>query len=158
MDLAREVGGQIQSPSYVAVDGASRHLETALAMGFAADEQSVWPSGYVAGEVEHHDQWRWDQPFVRYAELTSDQGSRIAAIASEHLQAWLRIVERLDDGASALVISSGGSIEPALTAALPDADHGSWGGALHQMEGATLSYCGHRFVDLTLRRLDTPLL
>ncbi|MGP3969456.1 hypothetical protein [Streptomyces sp. 6N223] len=30
------------------------------------------PSGYVPGEVGHHDQWAWPQPYVRYAELIAD--------------------------------------------------------------------------------------
>ncbi len=84
VDLARTVGSQLPHPSYVAVDGAPRHLETALSMGFAVDEQSAWPSGYVVGEVEHHDQWRWEQPFVHYAALTSDRSGLLADVAAEH--------------------------------------------------------------------------
>ena len=51
-----------------------------------------------------------------------------------------------------MVVSSGGSIEPVLVAAFPDADHGSWGEALHHLEGATLTVDGDSFVDVELRR------
>jgi hypothetical protein len=39
-------------------------METALALGLAVDEQVSWPSGYVEGEVAHHDQWSWPKPFT----------------------------------------------------------------------------------------------
>jgi hypothetical protein len=57
----------------------------------------------------------------------------------------------LDDGA-ALVVSSGGSIEPVLVAAFPDADHASWGGPFHQLEGATVLVEGGQFTSVALRR------
>jgi hypothetical protein len=28
-------------------------------MGFAVDDTMELPSGYVPGDVEHHQQWRW---------------------------------------------------------------------------------------------------
>jgi hypothetical protein len=51
-----------------------------------------------------------------------------------------------------MVVSSGGSIEPVLVAAFPDADHATWGGPLHQLEGATILVDGGRFTSITLRR------
>lgn len=87
---------------------------------------------------------------MRYAALTSDHRCGVGRAAAEHLREWLRIPA----GASALVISSGGSIEPVLTAALPQSDHRIWCRALHQMEGATLVHDGSQFLDLEVRRLD----
>lgn len=51
------VGDTLPAMSYVVVGSQPRHLETALALGFAVDEQVSLPSGYVLGEVDHHDQW-----------------------------------------------------------------------------------------------------
>ncbi len=151
--LARIVGDTLPAMAYVAVGDQPRHVETALALGFAVDEQVPWPSGYVAGEVQHHDQWSWDQPFVRYAELLAT-GRGLAAVAQVHLGHWLRILEHIPDGGSGLVVSSGGSIEPVLVAALPSARHGDWGGPLHQLEGAALTWDGSEFVGIRLLRVD----
>jgi hypothetical protein len=56
------------------------------------------------------------------------------------------------DGESALIISSGGSIEPVLVAAVSRAAHAEWGPALHHLEGATLAFDGAEFVDISLHR------
>ena len=48
------------------------------------------------------------------------------ASVTTHLAHWRRILVQVPDGGAALVVSSGGSIEPVLVAAFPDADHGSW--------------------------------
>ncbi|WP_454855636.1 hypothetical protein [Promicromonospora soli] len=149
--LARQLGESLARMDYVAVGDQPRHLETAIAMGFAVDEQTAWPSGYVDGEVRHHDQWTWDEPFVHYATLLA-KGRRLSDVAQEHLSHWLRILDAVPDGGTALVVSSGGSIEPVLVAAFPDADHGAWGGALHQLEGATILADGGRLTSITLRR------
>lgn len=58
----------------------------------------------------------------------------------------------MPDGGAALVVSSGGSIEPVLVAAFPDDDHAGWGGPFHQLEGATVLVDGGRFTGVTLRR------
>jgi hypothetical protein len=61
---ARALGKTLPAFAYVAVGDTPLHLETALALGCAVDEQVSWPSGYVAGEVDHHDQWSWPTPFT----------------------------------------------------------------------------------------------
>jgi broad specificity phosphatase PhoE len=149
--LARQLGESLAGMDYVAVGDQPRHLETAIAMGFAVDEQTTWPSGYVDGEVGHHDQWTWSEPFVRYARLLAE-GRRLRDVAQEHLTHWRRILDSIPDGGAALVVSSGGSIEPVLVAAFPAADHARWGAPLHQLEGATILVDGARFTSVTLRR------
>ena len=155
--LARVLGDSMTAWSggagidHVAVGNLPRHLETAIAMGFAVDEQVAWPSGYVEGEVGHHDQWTWDQPFVRYARLLA-RGDGLHAVAQEHLGHWRRILDRLPEGGTALIVSSGGSIEPVLVAAMPDADHAAWGGPLHHLQGATVTVDRGRFAGVRIRR------
>lgn len=56
-------------------------------MGYAVDEMVSWPSGYVAGVVNHHDQWRWEHPFQRYAELLQTS-TELQAVAQVHLTHW----------------------------------------------------------------------
>ena len=80
-------------------------------------------------------------------------GGGVSAVAEELLGAWRRILAEVPDGGVALVVSSGGSIEPVLVAAFPEADHESWGEALHHLEGATLTVDLDTFVDVELRRV-----
>ena len=70
--------------------------------------------------------------------------------ADDHAKKALRLHSH------ALVVSSGGSIEPVLVAAFPDVDHAGWGGPLHQLEGATILVDGGRFMSIKLRRRPPP--
>ena len=60
---ARRLGEQLPPAGYVVTGPDRRHVETAIAMGYAVDEMVNWPSGYVNGVVDHHDQWRWEAPY-----------------------------------------------------------------------------------------------
>ena len=150
---ARGMGEGLPDFNYVAVGDQPRHLETALALGFAVDEQISWPSGYVEGVVAHHDQWSWPQPFVRYAELVR---------GSSALPRWLRRTSATGTGclvccrkeAQPLSFRPAGQSSPFFLAALPDADHASWGSAFHQLEGARLGWDGDGFYAPQLLRQD----
>lgn len=152
---ARALGESLPSPGYVMTGPDRRHIETAIAMGYAVDEMVSWPSGYVNGVVEHHDQWRWQYPFQRYAELLRTS-VELREVAYTHLRHWLRALDQVDDGATALIVSSGGSIEPVLVAAHPDGRHAEWGTALHHLEGATLTFDGDRCILVRIQRQPTP--
>lgn len=149
---ARLLGDRLPPFGYVMTGPDRRHVETAIAMGYAVDEMVEWPSGYVAGVVQHHDQWGWDKPFIHYAQLLT-VSSALRAMAEDHLGHWRRALGNVAEGGAALVISSGGSIEPVLVAALTHADLATWGSAFHQLEGATLVFDGPTCVDLTIARL-----
>jgi broad specificity phosphatase PhoE len=152
---ARVLGERLPRFDYAAVGDQARHLETAIALGSPVDEQVSWPSGYVEGVVGHHDQWSWPQPFLRYAELVRLRGgSGLDGMVRQHLGHWRRILGSLPEGGAGLVVSSGGSIEPVLVAALPEADHEAWGSAFHHLEGAALRWDGTGFGLLQLLRHD----
>jgi len=150
--LARLSGGRIGPIDYVVTSAAPRAVETALAMGYAVDDTVDMPSGYVPGEVAHHDQWSWPRPFVTYAGLVRKGG--LAAVARVHHDIWIRAVESAPEGGSALVISHGGGIEPALVHCLPEADHAAWGSPFGHCEGARLTYRDGRFINAQLYRVD----
>ena len=150
--LARLVGDPLGPYATVVTAASSRAIETALAMGFAVDDTVELPSGYVPGEVEHHDQWRWPQPYRTYAELLG-RGGRLAAVAEAHQAAWTQMVEVVPEGAAALVVCHGGGIEPGLVACLPDADHGSWGAPFGHCDGARLAFEDGHFVGVEFRRV-----
>jgi broad specificity phosphatase PhoE len=153
--LARLVGALLGPFASVVTSASPRAIETAVAMGFAVDGTMELPSGYVPGEVEHHDQWRWPRPYRTYAELLG-RGGRLAAVAQAHQAAWTRAVQAVPEGAAALVVCHGGGIEPGLVACLPDADHGSWGAPFSHCDGARLGFEDGRFVSVQFRRAPRP--
>ena len=85
-----------------------RAIETAIAMGFAVDDTIELPSGYVPGEVDHHDQWHWPRPYRTYAELIA-RPSGLAAVAEARRFAWTDVVEAVPDDAGLVVGHGGGS-------------------------------------------------
>lgn len=149
--LAREVGARTGPFAYVVTTEAPRMLETALAMGFAVDGTVRLPSGYVTGEVEHHDQWGWDEPYVRYRELL-DQQRGLAGVAAAHREVWLHTMQSISDGEAALIVASGGAIEPTLVSCLPAADHAAWGKPFSHCDGVRLAYETGQFVHATFDR------
>jgi hypothetical protein len=148
---ARRRGELLPAAKHVLTGPDRRHVETAIAMGYAVDATAMWPSGYVSGVVDHHDQWRWVRPFERYAELL-DSSAELREVADQHLAHWLRALEQVGELETALVVSSGGSIEPVLVAANSGGDLAAWGRPLNHLEGATLSFDGGRCVDVTVQR------
>ncbi|HWD43183.1 MAG TPA: hypothetical protein VHM23_05590, partial [Actinomycetota bacterium] len=46
-------------------------------MGFAVDDTVELPSGYVSGEVDHHEQWRWARAYRVHAALIVAHGGGI---------------------------------------------------------------------------------
>jgi broad specificity phosphatase PhoE len=151
--LARRVGESLGPFAAVVTSASPRAVETALAMGFAVDDTVELPSGYLPGEVDHHDQWRWSHPYRVYADLLA-RGGGLAAAADAHRRSWTGTVESVPDGAAALVVGHGGGIEPGLVACLPDADHRSWGGPFGHCDGARLAFDRGRFVGVQFQRVS----
>jgi broad specificity phosphatase PhoE len=153
VDLARLVGRSLGSFASVVTSASPRAIETALAMGYAVDDTADLPSGYLPGQVEHHDQWHWPQPYRRYAELRA-QSPGLAAVADAHRELWTRLVAAVPDGAAVLVICHGGGIEPGLVTCLSHADHASWGLPFSHCDGARLCLDQGSFVDIEFHRVQ----
>jgi broad specificity phosphatase PhoE len=151
--LARSIGGEI-SFGHVRTSTSPRTIETAIAMGYAVDEAIEMPSGYVPGEVDHHDQWEWPQPYARYAELIRVPGA-LSRVATELALLWVGALRRVPDGGAALVVGHGGGIEPALVTCLPNADYASWGKPFRPCDGARLTHDGERFTSVEFLRAPT---
>src|SRR6266511_926934 len=149
--LARLVGESLGPFASVVTSASPRAIETAVAMGFAVDDTVELPSGYVPGEVDRHEQWRWPRPYRTYAELLG-RGGGLATVAEAHRRIWTSVVAAVPDGAAALVVGHGGGIEPGLVACLPDADYQSWGGPFGHCDGARLSFNEGGFVSVQFRR------
>jgi broad specificity phosphatase PhoE len=149
--LARSIGGEVRF-GHVRTSTSARTIETAIAMGYAVDDALEMPSGYVPGEVEHHDQWQWHESYARYAELIH-AGGGLSRVAEELALLWVGALRQVPDGDAALVVAHGGGIEPALVACLPDADHSTWGLPFRQCDGARLMHDGERFTTIEFLRV-----
>tara|TARA_B100000749_G_scaffold270232_1_gene249806 strand:- start:969 stop:1235 length:267 start_codon:yes stop_codon:yes gene_type:complete len=62
--------------------------------------------------------------------------------ADEQFRIWTGIVQKIPDGGKALVVTHGLFVEAGAIASLPEADHGSWGGAIGYCEGVRLTFDG----------------
>ncbi len=74
---ARRIGEKIGPFDLVITSRISRTLETALAMGFAVDEQQEVLGDIPADvweEIGHQERWTWEEPFVMFAEIIARNG------------------------------------------------------------------------------------
>ena len=152
--LARAAGAQLGDIAYVAASCSPRAIETAIAMGFAVDDTFDLPAGYVPGEVGRHDQWSWPLPYLIYAALIVEDRV-LAEVAKLHKASWAAAAAQLTDGQTALIVSHGGAIEPALVACLPNADHASWGAPFTHCDGARLAIDHGQFLSVEFHRAPT---
>jgi broad specificity phosphatase PhoE len=155
VELARRVGAGIGPFDRVATSVSPRARETAIAMGFAVDEElmTLIEEDAPAAEFEAARWWEAPRPFTELAALVRAGGASLA-LGRAILTLWRDLVMALPEGGSALVIGHSGQLEVALVACFPDADHAAWGGVLDCCEGARLSFDGDppRFTDLSFLR------
>lgn len=150
VDLARRVGGEIGPFARIVTSTIPRAFETAIAMGFAVDEQydglNILPHG-VEDEVA------WNAGFTAFARAVQRGG--IAAAFSKILAAyWQSVAENLSTGQSALLITHGGLIEAGAVSCLPAADHAEWGAFCDYCEGIRLTYEDGQFTGVEILRVE----
>jgi broad specificity phosphatase PhoE len=152
VSLARRVGEGLGPFARVVTSTLPRAFETAIAMGFAVDEQLELMStsgADVEGEVP------WPQSFEGYARAVKRrQGGAAQRYANQLAVYYAGIVHRLDEGRSALVINHGGIVEMGVIASFPDAAYESWGEAASYCEGARLIWEDGKFVDAEVLRVS----
>lgn len=143
VDLARLVGMRAGPFDRVITSPVPRAFETALAMGFAVDEQ-MEEFGLMPKEVGAEVPWPAD--FAVWADAAWKGGA-----TTRYVQAlaaiYHSIAGRLPDGGAALIIHHGGIVEASAVACLPDADFTTWGPFSRPCEGVRLEYEGGRFTN-----------
>jgi broad specificity phosphatase PhoE len=155
VQLARTIGEPIGPFDLVLTSEVQRTLETAIAMGFAVDEQLQTLgdiSEEVVAEIGHHERWTWEAPFARFAEVVVRGGST-AMLAQSQREAWQRALESVPSNGSVLIISHGRVIEAGVVACLPNEDFASWGAPFSHCEGMRLQYEGGKFMGWELLRV-----
>jgi hypothetical protein len=147
--LARLVGQNMGPFDRVVTSKHPRAFETAIAMGFAVDEQNELMSTY-GGAVTN--EAPWPQPFYNYAEIIKQKGAA-ARYAHKLAEYYAGIMEFISEGRSALAINHGGVVELSVVGCLPDADFSTWGDSVDYCEGAKL-YWDDKFIRAEILRVS----
>ena len=115
VDLARRIGNTIGPFNRVVTSTVPRAFETAIAMGFAVDEQldqlSMMDSA-VGDEIN------WDAGFAEWTRVIK-QSRAAARFAHAQADVWRSIVQALPEDGRALIISHGGIVEAGTIGCLP---------------------------------------
>jgi len=148
--LARLVGQNIGPFDRVVTSTLPRALETAVAMGFAVDEQNELMTTYGAA-VEN--EAPWPQSFANYARIIKKNGAA-AKYANKLATYYAGIMDFISEGRSALVINHGGVVEMGVVACLPDVDFSTWGDSVDYCEGARLTWEDTHFVKAEVLRVS----
>ena len=149
--LARLVGQNLGRFDRVVTSTLPRAFETAIAMGFAVDEQMELMSTY-GNEVGR--EAPWPLSCAGYAEVVR-KGGAAARYADQLADVYAKLANYLADGRKALVINHGGVLELGAVACLPKADHVTWGSHFEYCEGIRLFWDDDRFVDGEVLRIST---
>lgn len=150
VDLARRIGDKLGPFNQVITSTIPRAYETAIAMGFAVDQQLPELS-LLADGVE--DEVNWDAGFSAFA-LASQKNGAVKRYIQEQASLLNRIAHALPDGGAALVISHGGIVEAQAVGSLPSVDFTVWGGGCDYCEGARLHFDGEHFIGGELLRVE----
>ena len=151
--LARRVGagefGPLPAYDLVITSTEPRAFQTALAMGFAVDEQ-VDELATMGAAV--FTEYRWPQPIGEAARVLLG-GGPAGEYAGWQAQLLKKIAGRLPADGAALLVSHGGIVEASAIALSPHADHESWGEAFGYVEGVRLRFEGEHCVEVELLRV-----
>jgi broad specificity phosphatase PhoE len=148
--LARRVGQNIGPFDLVVTSTLPRAFETAIAMGFAVDEQIELMSTYgndVGREAP------WPLSLAGYGEVVS-KGGAAARYANQLADVYHKLLNYVSNDHAALVINHGGVLEMGAVACLPDADHFSWGSHFDYCEGIRLFWENDKFVNAEILRVS----
>jgi broad specificity phosphatase PhoE len=148
--FARRVGEGMGSFDRVITSDLPRAFETAIAMGYAVDEQMKALSR-IGSEVEA--ELDFDADFGSFARVVR-KGGAAAQYARRMAKRWLAVAVALPDGGHALMVSHGGIIELGAIGCLPDANHAEWGAGCNYCEGVRLHFDGKTFVDVEILRVQ----
>lgn len=150
VSLARLVGQNLGPFDRVVTSTLPRAFETAIAMGFAVDEQNELMSTYGSAVEQEAP---WPLSLAGYAEVVN-QGGAAWRYAAQLLEFYTKLADYLVDGRAALVINHGGIVEMGAVAALPNADHFKWGSHFECCEGVRLFWNDGKFVDAEILRIS----
>lgn len=136
VELARSVGMGMGPFQRVVTSTLPRAFETAIAMGFAVDEQNDLMSSYG---MDVETEAPWPCSFAEYSNTIRKRGA-VARYAQQLKEYYQDLMKTLPENGSALVINHGGVVEIGVVGCLPEQDFSSWGDAVGYCEGARIEY------------------
>ena len=148
--LARLVGQNIGPFDRVVTSTLPRAFETAIAMGFAGDEQNELMSTY-GDSVER--EAPYPLSLAGYAEAVQSGGAAVR-YANQLKDAYTKLANFISEGRAALIINHGGVAELGAVACLPNADHFTWGSHFEYCEGIRLVWEDDKFVNAEVLRVS----
>jgi broad specificity phosphatase PhoE len=152
VSLARRTGAGCGPFARVVSSPRPRCIETAVAMGFAVDEEIAQLAlGETCPEQERVD---WAAGYAGLARLVR-AGGALAAFAAAQAALWRATAAALPEGGRALVVAHGGAfLDGAVVAGLPHLAYEAWGPGSGYCEGALLYVEGGRFVHAEVLRVE----
>jgi broad specificity phosphatase PhoE len=156
--MARKLGKTLGPFDRVVSSPLPRCIETAVAMGFAVDEECPALAGDdVKGEsFPGLDDVDWDDGYAAYGRLYA-RGGPFAAFADGQAAVWREMARTLPEDGRGLVIGHGGFIEAGAVACFPDADHAAWGRTVRHCEGVLLRFEDDAFAEVEILRMPKKL-
>lgn len=149
VDLARRVGDGTGPFDRVVTTLAPWAFETAIAMGFAVNEQ---PDYFPRMDNEGEYEVPWDAGYAAWSKAVS-RGGAAARYARQEAACWRKIVEAVPEGGSALLVTHGGVIEAGAAACMVTGEHTSLEASCDYCEGVRLSFDGSDWVDIRVLRV-----
>lgn len=150
VDLARRVGAEMGPFQHVVTSKLPRAYETAIAMGFAVNDQKKVMNTY-GEEVEAGAPW--PQSFAGYAAAVKRRGA-VRKYARKLARYYTELMEALPESGAALAVNHGGVLELGVIGCLPDLDYSTWGGPVGFCEGVRLTWHQGNFVEAELLRVQ----
>ena len=151
VDLARRVGEGLGRFDRVVTSTVPRAFETAIAMGYAVDEQ-IELLGVMSDDVTAI--IPWNAGYTAWARAAQD--SPVVALYTQTLGALLHsMVRALPDGGRGLIISHGGIVEASAIGCLPPDQHIA-GAACGYCEGVRLTFDNETVVNVEVLCVEQP--
>lgn len=150
--LARHVGAGMGPFAKVVTSDAPRAFETAIAMGFAVDEQLADLA--TPGDEEVTTALEDAHTFADVV-MAVQRHRAVARRAQKLARLLAAIAEALPEEGAALIVTHGGVIELSVAGCLPDHNFSAWGALCDYCEGVRLAFDGRAFVGADLLRLPT---
>jgi len=144
VSLARSIGETMGNFSIVVTSPITRAFETAIAMGYAVDDQIELISTMgeaVSREID------WDTDYAEFSRVYSKNGE-LTKFSNSLKALIISILKPLSNDGRALMVTHSGLIQAAAVACMPDADHAKLGNSPSYCEGIGLFYDGEKFRDM----------
>ncbi len=152
VDLARRAGEGLGKFDRVITSTIPRAFETAIAMGYAVDEQ-LEQLGMMSDAVTAVIQW--NAGFTAWAKAARSD-PWVAHYTQSMADVLRSIVRGLPEEGRALIISHGGIVEACVIGCVPAAAHLTDGAACGYCGGARLTFSGEVTAHFEMLRIEQP--